>query len=108
MKRFLPLPLLPFALVLALLIPTGAGAGVKQESDDAAVRLPAAIFGSQAVRAAANVAFDGHDKDDKDKEKDKDKKKDDEQAAAEEQQQAEPPPAEPAPAEEVPEASWSG
>lgn len=104
MKRFLPLPLLPFALVLALLLPTGAGAGVKQEADDAAVRLPAAIFGSaQTARSAANV--DGHDKD---KDKEKDKKKDDEQAAGELQPPSPLLPPPPGPPDDLPEASWSG
>ena len=71
--RVWALPILPFAVFVALLLPVGAGAGVKQEAADPAVMLPSSIFGlgtAMTSSARSQADFDerhcdkdnGHDK----------------------------------------------
>ena len=75
--RVWALPIVPFAVFLALVLPIGAGAGVKEESSDPTFRLPTVFFGIGKAVPASNVALDENDKDKEDKNKeDKDKDKD--------------------------------
>ena len=50
--RVWALPILPFAVFVALLLPVGAGAGVKQDAADPAVMLPTSIFGAGLAKPA--------------------------------------------------------
>lgn len=50
--RVWALPILPFAVFLALVLPVGAGAGVKLDASDPSVRVPASLFGALSARAS--------------------------------------------------------
>ena len=101
---------LPFALTIALLLPVGAGAAIKLDSDDAAVRIPTAIFGTTTSHAFVDDNGNGNGNGNG-KDKCKPKKEDcDDQgdpAASESAETAPPTEEKPPLGDEDPNASWS-
>ena len=96
--RVWALPILPFAVFVALLLPVGAGAGVKQDAADPAVMLPTSVFGLGKTTPSSARSQADFDERHCDKDNGKDKKCD--ELTGDEV-------AKPAP-DDKPDASWAG